>query len=227
VPYAPTARLISTATGRQIGPVLKLGEPERREDEPWAAFSPDGRTAYIVYPENQVQRWDLAKGARLTPDFIHPGEVEDMQFSRDGKIALTIGDGDARVWDAAAGSSLGKTFETGRRDAAALSPDGGKVVGLNAQGQLVVAAIGRKKALYKVKTDRQNAGRIEAVAFSPDSRYLVTVGNVIGVWNAAGGKLLAQGGRHTSPSRVVFSPAGDVFVVVEDNRVQLWKTPAP
>jgi WD40 repeat protein len=76
-----------------------------------------------------------------------------------------------------------------------------------------------------LKLGRSRAPR--GVAFSPDSRYLVTVGNVIGVWNAAGGKLLAQGGRYTSPSRVVFSPAGDIFLAVEGNRAPLWKTPAP
>jgi WD40 repeat protein len=205
---------------------LKLGDVDPRKDVGTAAFSPDGRTAYIVYGDRQVQRWDVSKGVRLKPDLDHPGDVEQIRFSADGKLALTLGDGDAKVWDTVTGSAVGKAFYAGRRDAAALSPDGSKAAGFNFEGQLFVAAVGRKKALYKLKTDRPRVGRINALGFSPDSRSLVTVGKVAQVWNAATGTLLAEGGGHESARRVAFSPGGDVFLVVDGGRVHLWKMPA-
>jgi WD40 repeat protein len=107
-----------------------------------AALSSDGkvlatataRRAVLPGP-NEVNLWDLPS-AKATMTLSHPGAIDSVAFSRDGKTLLTLSldnqviaiacEQPVRMWDVATGRKLA-SFSTGRPAAissAALSPDG-------------------------------------------------------------------------------------------------------
>jgi tetratricopeptide (TPR) repeat protein len=70
--------------------------------------------------------WDALTGRQIGPPLAHPGYVNSVAFSPDGKIILTgCRDKRARLWDAATGRLVGQTMEHSREvRSVAFSPDG-------------------------------------------------------------------------------------------------------
>ena len=81
--------------------------------------------------------WDAETGQAICPPLIHSFVLAYCEFSPDGRLLLTVGREDARVWEVSTGIAvLNETGKFDRIQNVAFSRDGGSIV-LVADGQLV------------------------------------------------------------------------------------------
>jgi WD40 repeat protein len=152
-----------------------------------------------------------------------------LAFSPDGRtLALGWGRPLVRLWDVARGQEWPPLAgDAARVTAVAYSPD----------GKTLAAAIDRwgddTLQLWDVATRREKAawtGRVSDLAFSPDSRLLVTVGRdgCLRLGDTADGRLRETFRWHQSEiTTVAFSPDGRWLATGgNENRVKLWPVDA-
>jgi hypothetical protein len=61
-----------------------------------------------------VSVWDIRSGKLVTPILSHPGIVDRVEFSADGRLLLShSAEGTARVWDARTGEALALPLDVG------------------------------------------------------------------------------------------------------------------
>src|SRR5262249_9637858 len=100
----------------------------------------------------QVQRTRIAVLLQQHPRFVqcwfHEGKVNDVQFSRDGRLVVSASaDGTARVWNVATGKPVSPALRHGADVIRAVfSPDGRSVV---------TASLDQTARLWDVATGRQ------------------------------------------------------------------------
>ena len=96
-PPASSGGIVSTraSRSRRTGPKSPTGSdgsPSPRTARPWRPREYDGT----------VRIRDAATGKVLTQWLAHPGGVQCLKFTRDGRTLVTCGkDGTAKVWDLA------------------------------------------------------------------------------------------------------------------------------
>jgi WD40 repeat protein/serine/threonine protein kinase len=192
-----TARLWSTASGRDLGVVLRHDVPENSFGLVFGlAYSPDGRTiatglqligADGHYAAGEVRLWRVAGEPMGEPigTLAHRGPVRVLAFSPDGRRLLSAGmipipnpkpgslpTGEARLWDVETVRPIGRPIEQARSIwAAAFSPDGRTVLTGCEEGSALfwVAATG-----LQVSAVPTEPGNVTALAFAPDGRTAVT-----------------------------------------------------
>jgi RNA polymerase sigma factor (sigma-70 family) len=228
VAYAPDGKLLASggwdravrlwdpATGKERGQLLGL--------KGWVnalAFSPDGRFLAGVGFEQAICLWDIKTGKVVRRLTGHQGNVHTLVFSHTGLLAASDEDG-VRLWDVTHGKAL-RTFPVkGGGGPLAFSPDGRTLAG--AGGDRVVR-------LWQTRTGKVRHGLltgrtpVEAVAFSPDGKLLLTTGpEHTLLWEAASGKKRGPlpgktGGAH----RLAFAPGGNVLALDgSDHVIRLW-----
>jgi WD40 repeat protein len=142
----------------------------------------------------------------LTLKDEHSDNVKSVAFSPDGKRIVTGGDdATAKVWDAQSGKEL-RTLKghSDTVDSVAVSRDGRRIATCSLDATKVWDAQSGKELLTL-----EDGGT--SVAFSPDSRRIVTGGydHTAKVWDAQSGKeLLTLKGHSDSVKSVAFSPDG-------------------
>lgn len=218
-----TLRFWDVTTGKSLR-VIK----ERRASMSCLAFAPDGKTVATAGRDGTVRLWDPATGAELRRCTGHSGDIRHLCFSPDGKMLASGGlDRTVRFWDSDSGSELGKLQApplragTGAVCPVAFSPDGKK---------FAVAFLGRKLAVYDGSVAKELAtvndipGEIRSLAFTPDSRTLVTAGSAHGAqrWDAATLRKLGSYGSTREVACVAFH--GPTLVTGESNAIRLWDT---
>lgn len=74
------------------------------------AFSPNGRRVLTACTNGTARVWDASTGTPVTPPLVHPVEISQAFFSRDGRLVVCVygatfmgRGGEARLWDAATG----------------------------------------------------------------------------------------------------------------------------
>jgi len=184
-----------------------------------AAFSPDGRAVVAAYNDGTARVWDARTGQGVAVLRGHTKPVHDAAFSPDGRRVVTVGyDGTARVWDARTGAPLvvlrlGTPWDS---FSAAFSPDGRAVVTTDATGDTARVWDARTGASLLTLGGPDDA--VQGAAFSPDGRFLVTVGYTVHVWDARTGALLTTlGGDGLTPTHsAAFSPDDRSIVTTDD-----------
>ena len=164
--------------------------------------------------------------SRLVRNFTgHSDWLFGLAFSPDGRLLATASrDQTARLWDAAAGSTV--RILTGHTDGVtrvAFSPDGGVLA--TASGDRTVrlwdAAAGNT-----VRILTGHADWVRGVAFSPDGNVLATASDdkTARLWDAASGKTIRSFTGHTDwLFGLAFSPDGRLLATAsKDRTARLW-----
>jgi eukaryotic-like serine/threonine-protein kinase len=164
----------------------------------------------------------------------HQDAVWAVAFSPDGQTILTGSDDKtARLWDATTGQPRGRPLaHQGGVKAVAFSPDGQTIVtgGWGDAARLWDAAsarpLGTPLEHPGVGTPLEHPNVVQAVAFSPDGRTILTGGwdNTARLWDAASGQPRGRLMAHQGPvMAVAFSPDGSTILTGSyDTTAQLW-----
>ncbi|MBI2924061.1 MAG: protein kinase, partial [Planctomycetes bacterium] len=191
--------------------VASLADPEG----PLAAmaFSPDGASLAVITRAGRVRVLDAGDGAELArfagaADFA----PESLAWPAAGGRLLAAGhDGCLQVWDAASRAALAHIPATPAAGPAALSPDGRLVARADqADADLLDAATGARVARL-----RGHEYQIQAAAFTPDSRRLVTASrdHTAILWDVTPGGVLAAEAGDPGSELVALRPGAGRAVV--------------
>lgn len=207
------------------------------------ALSPDGARAltgsgrggdaYWTSTDNSARLWDTKTGQEVRRyGGQHAAFVAEVAFSHDGSRILTLGDGTARVWDAASGRLLAVFPDRAKATAPADSPFGSQYLSsalLSRDGRTLLGVGGWWVRLWNVETGRElhiirPDSTLWGAEFSPDERLLVlAVGRTAQIWNAQTGarvRVLSQPGYVMQAS---FSEDGRMIVTAAgDQTARLW-----
>ncbi|CAA9295450.1 MAG: High-affnity carbon uptake protein Hat/HatR [uncultured Chloroflexia bacterium] len=191
---------------------------------PLVVVSPNGR--YMLAGANREgQLFDVQTGELLRRFISGDFTVQDVQFSPDGRYALTASwDGTASLWDIASGEKA-RTF-AGPSDGlyqAAFSPDGKYLAtsNLDTTAQLWDVATGAELGRFAGHT-----AAVYAIAFSPDGRHIATAGadRSARIWDiTATQELDTFAGHHRLVFGLAFSPNGKRMLTGSTDRTAiLW-----
>jgi WD40 repeat protein len=201
------------------------------------AFSPDGRLLASasgdhtkgdsVFP-GEIKVWDASAGRELRTIGDHPGAVQGLAFSADGRLASAESDGSVRVWDPSTGERLAMIHAHAKRVRdVAFTPDGGLLASCSDATQ---AGWGEVR-LWDAQTGREVAqwalpASLNHLAFSRDSRLLAGAGGdqAIHLWDVASREEKRVLRGHTKPVfRVAFSLDDQRIVSGSlDHTLKIW-----
>ncbi|NQT16739.1 MAG: protein kinase [Planctomycetes bacterium] len=198
------------------------------------AFLPDGKRVLTASLDNSVGQWDVGTGREeLSLILKHPDAVTSMAISPDGRYALTAcTDRITRLWDTSV-ARLVRELPTGEEmvNRVAFSPDGRQALTASSDnkvrlwelesGHEVFRAEGENRAFVDLSADE---GLVWSAVFSPDGRYLLTVGgNEARLWNLAAGQEVMRLSPHSAVASANFSPDGKHIVTGSwDNSARIW-----
>jgi WD40 repeat protein len=146
----------------------------------------DDRFVYAEVSSPYVGIWDVEAGKALRAFSLNePFSAEVLAFGPNGKQAATAGnDGQVTIWDVATGKKVHAIKLKSPIMTVAFSPDGNLVAAGCADRTVVVASAGLPKpvpmgavterALGEQVVLRGHQGPVDAVAFRPDGKMLVT-----------------------------------------------------
>ncbi len=195
-----------------------------------AAFSPDGkRFAVARYAVVEVREAPGRKALFALEG--HPGKVNAVHFSADGKRIVTASgttglSGVAMLWDGETGK-LVREFGAGHRDAlfdAEFSPDGRLLATAGYDRRITIWDL--KSGVAQRRIDVHN-GAVFDLAFSPDGTILASASayETVKLWKVATGERLdtlkePQGEQYA----VVFTPDGKFVVAAgADKVIRMWR----
>jgi RNA polymerase sigma factor (sigma-70 family) len=183
---AGTIHLWDVATGKP-----KLALPGHEERLSSVAYTPDGRTILTTSWDGMVRLWDATTGKEtgrleVNPtkdrdDSMNPAMAGQLAVSPDGKLAAVVrGDEVVVVWDVAAGKEVYRF----RASSVAFSPDG-KLIACGGRGMTAADLNQGVIRLYDRATGKElrecrgHLTQVRSVAFTPDSKTLVSRGIVL------------------------------------------------
>ena len=166
----------------------------------------------------------------------HTKEVTDVAFSPDSKrLASSSHDATVRIWDTATGKEL-HTLEKAHRfiaECVAFSPDGKWLAsgGWDATVRLWGPATGRKVRTLQASSFEDDT--VSSVAFSPDSKKLMAVGELVAagfnepilIWDVGSGKLERKLDSKITNGlfSVAFNHDGKVFATASfHSGIRIW-----
>jgi len=186
-----------------------------------SAFSHDGR--YIASGGyGTLKIWDVSTGNEIK-GFKRPiGQIESVGFSLEDKYVLAGGDVKVILLDVSTGKEI-RSFSVGKSgtgtfflQSAVFSPDGNYILAASKN----TTTLASKSILWEVKTGKEikkfEVGRTTENnygAFSPDGKYITTVGKL---WDMGTGEEV-----RSLEGRVTFSPNSKNVLLEVDGKIKL------
>jgi WD40 repeat protein/serine/threonine protein kinase/energy-coupling factor transporter ATP-binding protein EcfA2 len=194
------------------------------------AFSPDGKLLASASADGTLRLWDVERRRQVGQRHDQGSSIDDVEFTRDGRWLYSCGR-DGTLWRRTLPTLEGRSVYRGARRLTrlALHPKRPWAAVTDASGQVVL--LDRRDG--RVLQRSRRAGRLLALAFSPDGRWLAAGGRgkVLYLWPVSargldqGQRVLRTGG---SVRALGFSTDGRwVGVASRDGAVTLARPALP
>ena len=236
VEFSPDGNAVLTASGGGVAQLWSLdgtAGPQFQGQRPPmfnAHFSADGREIITTGYDGTAWVWTVA-GQKLRSYPLHRAAVAEARFypasaaaaaglissSDDGQVVVRDGNGQP-LWSG---------LYPGTARQFSLSPDGQFIVASSDSGQLHVIRPSANRRQARVQSIQTPHGRINQLAFSPDSTLLVAAGTdgKVTLWTTGGQPLLSLTASSRGWSRgAVFCSAGAnaVLTIGDDGTLRSW-----
>jgi WD40 repeat protein len=209
------------------------------------ACSPDGNYIASGSYDTTVQVWEVATGRQVVIYHGHSDKICSVAWSPDGSyIASASYDATVQIWESATGRLL-FTYSGNRGPVytVAWSPDGERIASGDVNGTVQVWPValfesGGQQQKHPVVTYHQDYNAqanysfqnspVEAVTWSPDSRYIASISHYVQIWNSHTGKQIFTYSNHATQSVAVvraaaWSPNGRYIASAGmEGTVQVW-----
>ena len=199
--------------------------------------SPNGRSIVAGLSKDSALVWDTETFKPATQPIKHNGIVCFAEFSPDGKrIATASEDRTARIWDATTGRPIIDPIEHNNIVLTAkFSPDSRRIVTVS-PGALIPSGPGSVEQPGEARvwdaengkplTPAMSQGSIRSAEFSPNGKYILTLGDwEARTWDAQSGQPVAslrRGSDDLGISSARFSPDSKLIVAAESNQTRVW-----
>ncbi len=189
-----------------------------QRDAYYVTFSPDGTRVATSSQDLTARVFHVESGQKLFTLFGHQADVNCVEFSPDGKwLATASDDGTVVLWNAETGEPARELWRhTERIVGVSFHPSNQQVAACSHDSLVRVWDLTRPDDVFR-ELRHDSGSRIEAMTFSPDGRYLATVGNFDGLrlWDVARSYELhpATGRFRLSGEAVSFSHDGRLVAI--------------
>ncbi|MBI4905108.1 MAG: serine/threonine protein kinase [Acidobacteria bacterium] len=189
------------------------------------AFSRDGSRVVSASADGTARIWNARTGLPVAI-LRHNEEVRDAAFSPDGTRIATLGaETEVRIWDSA-GRPVA-TLPVSFGNSVAFTPDGNRVLAGSEDRSVRVWDLVQYSGTIWKRAERLMISMAAGAGGDRGGGERIAAGfadGTIEVWDAAGGKTLAQWRGHQAGTRsVAFSPDGTRIVSGSDDRTaRLW-----
>jgi WD40 repeat protein len=189
------------------------------------AWSPDGRLLYAGGKDGRVHAWDIARNREEASSTIgHDDAITDASIAANGKVLVTLGHQDVRVWDLGRHPSETRVLARGTRElyGLAVSADGRTVATGDGNGTLRVYA--RPSGALRAELP-SGGSRVFALAFLPDGRLVAGDDDgTLRVWDVRNRKAVASrpSAVNGSITSVAVGPKGEIATSGSDGTVKVW-----
>ena len=185
-------------------------------------FAPDHESFVTAGEDAIIRLHDGATGELLQSIKSDQGEVNSIAFSPDGQALASAGDdGSVCLWRISDGARLDRfTAHDGMAFGVEFTPDAKRLVTCGTDKLVHVWKDGQKEF-----THRDHTSRVEAIAVSPNGRWLASVGKdqTLVVRGLRTGELhLRWDEAHGTLSSVDFSPDSKTVAITEASGVTKW-----
>jgi WD40 repeat protein len=177
-----SARLWDVASGKELFILRGHAEPVFS-----VGFSDDGKYLATGGNDRKARLWDVENGKEIRSFIGHTSSVTAVDLSNDGKYLLTGSrDNTAKLWDVASGREI-RSFKNHTAELTS--------VALSGNGKYLATANGYSATLWELESGKEvwsvdRLPHLNSIAFSADSKYLVTPSRHKGaiLWEVESGK---------------------------------------
>jgi WD40 repeat protein len=183
------------------------------------------RRAPSLASDRQVRSAAELLPVPLGPSMQHDAPVRGVALSNDGRLVLTMPDGNTVVvWDATGANALLHLDHGARLNGFAISPDSRLVATAGVDGKVRLWKSADGTSVLTVAHDEA----VNGVAFAPDGRSFATASDdhTVRLWDTALGNEIERLRHNACVFAVAFNTKGDVLATRGDDGVRLWRMPS-